>query len=509
MSNVHAAGLPRLGGAHPRPRREELVLWAAVGLTVSLALICAATGRGPGSNLVLAGLVGPLVLVSYQRALLAWPTLLGLILVVILFIPIRRYTVAANMPIELEPYRVLIAVVLALWLCALAGDPEVRWRATGLEAPIITTLLAILISLALNLGAVNAISELVLKQATFFVSYVLVVYFIVSVVAADRPLDRMLRLLTAGGTLLAIAALIEWQTGTNLFNGLGRVMPFLHYVDIGEPVVRGTGVRALGSAQHPIALGAALVMLIPLAVYLYRRDSWPGWLACGGILTAGALSTGSRTAALMLIVLLVVFIWLRRADSVRLIPYLLPLVVVIQIGMPGTLGTFRAILNPSYVLNEQSVEGGTGSGRVADLGPSLEEWTHKPLFGQGFGTRVTGTELQAGGTLTDDSGAQILDNQWLGSLLEIGAVGVLGLMWIFARAVRRLARRARADQSVDGFLAATIAASLAAYAVGLFTYDALAFIQVTFFGFVILAFGSVALRRPLVEPAGPPPTPTP
>ena len=64
-----------------------------------------------------------------------------------------------------------------------------------------------------------------------------------------------------------------------MFNGLGRVLPFLHYVDQGEGMMRGTGVRALGSAQHPIALGAALVMLLPLTVYLHQRDGSKIWFA--------------------------------------------------------------------------------------------------------------------------------------------------------------------------------------------------------------------------------------
>ncbi len=105
-------------------------------------------------------------------------------------------------------------------------------------------------------------------------------------------LDRMVRLLVGGGTLLAVLSLIEWRTGTNFFNGLQHVIPFLHYVDFGDHIARGTGFRALGSAQHPIALGAALVMLIPLTVYLYRRDEHPVWLVCGAILTLGALRIG-------------------------------------------------------------------------------------------------------------------------------------------------------------------------------------------------------------------------
>src|SRR3712207_8413987 len=53
-----------------------------------------------------------------QEVLLAWRTMLGAILAVILFVPIRRYTVAGSLPIELEPYRIVIMVVLACWCCA-------------------------------------------------------------------------------------------------------------------------------------------------------------------------------------------------------------------------------------------------------------------------------------------------------------------------------------------------------------------------------------------------------
>ena len=178
---------------------------------------------------------------------------------------------------------------------------------------------------------------------------------------------------------------------------------------------------------------------------------------------------------------------------------LIPLAIVIQIAMPGTLGTFKAILQPSYVIQEQSHDMGTGSGRIADLGPSLAEWSRTPFLGQGFGTRVVATDLGPGG-IGEAGGAQILDDQWLGTLLEIGAVARSLCSGSSPRGPPTRAPGARSDPGPDGWLMTALAASLIAYAVGMLTFDAFAFIQVTFLAFIMFGFMAVATRDE--EPAG-------
>jgi polysaccharide biosynthesis protein PslJ len=478
------------GGAGPWPgspaARSERRLWIVIGL--SLAGILALTlGDGP-ANLALGLVVVGLVLAAYQRVLLAWPTMLGLILVVIMFVPIRRYTVSGNLPFELEPYRILIAVVLGFWLCAVAADPRVRVRASGLEAPIGALLVAMLLSMAVNLPRVNAAGSTVIKNFTFFLSYVLVLYFVVSIVRSRRDLDRVIVLLVAGGTILAVAALVEWRTSTNLFNWYSHAAPFLHYVDEGIAQTRGSGFRARASAQHPIALTAALVMLLPLALYLYERHRNRIWLAAAALLALGALSTGSRTGMVMLMALLVSFLCIRFRDTVRLLPLLLPMIIVVQVAMPGTLGTMKSMLNPSYLIKEQSYDQGASAGRAADLGPALDRWATKPFLGSGFGTTV------ADPNAPKESEKQILDDQWLGSLLEIGAIGALALLWLYVRAARRLTAIARTRSGPDAWLATALAAAIISFAAGMLTFDAFAFIQVTFLAFVLLALSAVAAR---------------
>jgi O-antigen ligase len=241
-------------------------------------------------------------------------------------------------------------------------------------------------------------------------------------------------------------------------------------------------------------------MLTPLALYLYRRYRQRRWLFCAGALTAACASTISRTGIIMFFVVGVVFLWLRPRETRRLWPALLVLPVAIHFALPGTLGAIKQSFLPAGgLLAEQRASANTaGSGRIADLGPGLQLWQRQPVLGQGFGTQLV--NLDAGGVESN-----ILDNQWLGTLIGTGAIGFFGWLWFFVRAVRRFGTEAKRDESDRGWLLAAIAASIAAYAVGMLTFDAFAFIQVTFLLFIFVGLGSALMAEPptprAVEPS--------
>ena len=56
------------------------------------------------------------------------------LILVILFIPIRRYSLPGNLPFELEPYRLLVMLLLVGWGASLLVDPRIRFRRTGSKA---------------------------------------------------------------------------------------------------------------------------------------------------------------------------------------------------------------------------------------------------------------------------------------------------------------------------------------------------------------------------------------
>jgi polysaccharide biosynthesis protein PslJ len=427
--------------------------------------------------------------VAYKK-ILAWQTLIGLILVSIVFIPIRRYELPASLPFHLEPYRLLVAFVAVGWLTSLLIDPRVRLRTSGLEAPLGLYVMTILISLLANSHRVGTVSGEVYKRLAFFASFFILMYLIIGVIRRWRDVDLIARLLVVFGAILGVFAIIESWTYYNVFNHLSAVVPFLHLQVQNVPTLasRGGRLRVFASAQHPIALGALFAMLVPLGAYrawCYKRWYW--WIATL-LLLLGALVTGSRTAIVMLLVEAGIFLWLRPVDVRRFWPALIPILLLVHTAAPGALGSIRASFFPKGGIVAQQKNTPVGSGRLATLGPALHTEFKDPLVGEGFATRVTKPT-----PLVPVPNGPILDDQWLGILLETGVFGVACLLWMFIRFIRRAGREAKRDLSPRGWLLTAIAAGVAGYAVGMLFYDAFEFIQVTFMLFIFMGLGISAV----------------
>jgi O-antigen ligase len=457
-------------------------------LVASFGLLTLAILAGQTTSLVAPTLALTAVFAVAYRGLLSWPVLVATTIVVILFIPIRRYRLPGDLPFELEPYRLLVALIVVGWIVSLLVDPRVTLRRSGFEGPIALIVVAVSASLLVNPVRVEAVEPTVVKKTMFIASFVLVFYLITSSIRSLGSVELLTKVLVGGGAVVAAWAVVEARTGFNVFNHLAEAFPILDPFRVPAEESRGGRLRVFASGQHPIALGAMFVMLIPLAVYLRRRSYPRLWTAAAATLGLGALATVSRTSVVMLAAVGIVLAWYRPQQALRLWPLVVPALLVVHLALPGTLGSLRSAFTPpgGLVAEQRTGEGTRGSGRIADLGPGLREYSHKPLFGQGFGTRIVDRE---GGN------APILDNQWLGTLLELGILGALGWLWLFVRSVRRLTREAKRDESDTGWLLAALAAAIAAYAVGMFMFDAFAFIQVTFVLFVLLGLGACVLLQ--------------
>jgi hypothetical protein len=466
---------------------------SAAVLLSTLVVLAVAVASGKDAQLAAILVLVLSVLLAVARVLVRWENLVALIILVVMFVPIGFYDLPGHLPFNFELYRLVVAIVLFVWLTSLLIDPAVSLRRSVYDRPLALLVAAVVGSLLVNRGRVDALSSDVAKALIFFLSFILVYYFILSVVRTRAQAERTLRLMVLGMSVVAFFGVVERHTGYNVFNHLHSVMPFLHFKGGFLATERGGNLRVFASSQNPIALGAAFAMIIPLSIYL-GRTATKYWYLTSVLLLLGIAGSGSRTPIIMLLVTGGIFLWLKRQETVRLWPLLLPLVLVVHIAVPGALGTFRQAFFPAGgIVAQQTALPKNGNellagGRLRQLGPELRASEPHLLLGIGWGTRLTGFA-------NPKRNAPILDNQWLDTWLEIGIIGAGALGWVLLRAVRSLGRAAKraAPTAPEGWLYTALAASIGSFGVGIFFYDAFSFIQVTFIFWITLALSAVYL----------------
>lgn len=457
-------------------------------LTGGFGIIAAAILLGGGAAVVAVAVAFGMAVVAWQQAV-RWPAIAAFVLGVVLFIPIGRYSIPIQLPFDLEPYRLVVALVLVFWMAALLVDPDVRLRRTPFDIPIAIIVLAVLGSVAANPGRVLPLQAAVLKALTFFVSFVLVYYLFVSVVRTRRTVETLTKVLVSGTAVVAALAIVEQRTGFNAFDRMAEILPFQFNGSVETGRLGLT--RAVGSASHPIELGTLLAVSLPLGLAL-TFSAGRRWAIPTGVVAVGTMASVSRTPLLVLAAAGIVLLRLKPDDVKRLLPLVVPLVIVVKIALPGSIATVKNLFFPPGGLVAEherlarEADPLLAGGRIRLIRPMLEEASRKPVLGEGYGTRQTGF-------FNPLRNAPILDNQWLGLLLEAGAVGVIGWIALFSRAAARLGRASRRRAGPDGWLEAGFAAAIVGFAVGMFTFDALTFSQVTFVLWVMLGLSASLL----------------
>ncbi len=469
-----------LGVGDQRPSLPAVGLVGAVG-----ALMLASLLHPSAAFFIVVPLALILPIVYAYDWLLAWRQLVALLILVILFIPIQRYAMAGGLPFQLEPYRILVALMLAGWAASLLIDDRIKLRKSGFEGPIALIAVAAVLSELANRQRIAFLDVRpeVVKGLMFLASFFLIFYLIVSVVRTHADVERIVEVLCAGGGVLGIFAVIEYRTHSNPFDRLHSVMPFLTPLwSAGPGITRGGDLRVIASAQHPIALGGLFVMLVPLSIYLAMRPGKRIWWAVAALVGIGALSSVSRTSIVMFGAAGLIFLWVRPRETLRAWPLIVPAVLVIQFAIPGALRSIEASFFPpgGIVAQQQSHANYASKNRLSRWGPTLNEWQADPLVGEGFSTRQPALHPET----------FVLDDQWLKSLVETGILGVLGWAWLFGRSIRRLVRQGREDDENGGWLEIALAASVASFAAGMAFYDAFSFIQVTVILIMLLALGA-------------------
>ena len=271
-------------------------------------------------------------------------------------------------------------------------------------------------------------------------------------------LHALLRRIAAAAAALAVLGIAQFATGQPLTDLID--IPGLSVNTAFSGVAAREGfTRPAGTAVHPIEFGVVLSAALPIALAcamtMTTRAWWRRWFPVTAIAIAIPLSI-SRSAIVGTIVCLAVLApsW---SKSARRVMYACVGVLVVAFFMtiPGFLGTLSGLF--TGIGSDASAQSRTGSYAIA-----WEFIQQTPVVGRAFSTFLPAY--------------WILDNQYLGLIIEAGLVGLLDVgVFSWAQDPRRASRAVVAGDARHRQLGHALAVSVASAAVGCALYDLLAF----------------------------------
>jgi len=481
---------------------------AALGAALFAVALAHSPATAVAGAVAFAGSV-VLALRETHKPILTWPNAIVCLVLIIWLIPIRLYRLPIGLPFNLEPYRIaVLLLIFGLILGIMLGHLPVT--AAGHGKALFALGAIAFASQAVNWSSLDLPGQppVAFKTLSYFISFVAIFMLIAAGIQRYSDAKQILCGVVIGGAIVAVAAMYESRTRTNLFENLDHWIPGLVKQPREVLELRGGRLRVRGSAQHPIALGVALTMCVPLAIVLAQYAASQArkylWLAAAAVCTMGALVTVSRTVVAMAIVMTLVGLLVRPVQVLKYWPVLLVLPAIAHAVAPGTLGALYKSIFPEEGLaaDLQGRAGLGGSGRLADLAPGFDLWRESPLVGHGLGFVATTATPVAEGATQGATGFQIIfDNQYMATLVSLGALGLIAAVWVVWGAALKLTSSARRHrQGPEADLVAACALSCSGFAAAMLFFDAFAFVQVTIVFFIIAAVG-LRLRQLGLEPA--------
>lgn len=304
-------------------------------------------------------------------------------------------------------------------------------------------------------------------------------------IGLDR-LEAPLRVLVMSGGLVALIGIVQFVTGDAIVDvvQIPGLTPNTQLTSIYD---RGGFTRAAGTSTHPIEFGVVLAMILPVALHFAFADTHRGrfarWFPVATIALAIPI-TISRSAIVGVVVALVVLMptWppARRRISYLVIAALL---TGIYVAIPGMLGTLTRLFTGIS-------SDGSALSRTDSYALAFDFIKDSPIVGRGLGTFLPQY--------------RILDNQYLGLLIEVGILGTGLLLMLFVTAMWTAVRTraASTDPRARG-IAQALLAMVAAGATTFATFDAFGFPQASSLVFLGIGFigalANTARRQALGE----------
>ncbi|MCA1569571.1 MAG: hypothetical protein LC798_04465 [Chloroflexi bacterium] len=369
--------------------------------------------------------------------------------------------------IDLKFDRLVLPFVVGAWALALAagGALAPRIRLTWVHAALAAFVAAALASVVLSAHSLSQTGELDLsiKKVPLLLSYVSL-FVVVSSGVRRSEVRPFLTYTLILAVVCAFGLIVEYRFAVNLFFEIpSKLLPGIFSVaDPQSGAIDSVGRRSVrGPAE--VGLEAVTMMSFALTIGLVgvldekRRRQRLLYALAVCLIAAACFATFRKSALLAPASIVIVLLYHRREQLVKLAPIGLVMIVMVQSLTPGALHSVTA-----QFLRKDRTAVSTVSDRTADydaIRPDL--WTH-PALGRGYGSY-------------DHETYRILDSQILLLLIEMGVLG-LGLYLLVPTTVVAASRRAIASRDPARVTVGLVgAASGVCFIVTSTFYDALSF----------------------------------
>ena len=417
-------------------------------------------------------------------------TLAGVYIALLLVVPARL--VVARLPISLPPSMLFGLLLLMLWL--FGHFLNTLAMAKGRSA-VRTMLSALLVTQLITYGVAtrNFLPTDELNGADrALIAMVCVIGVALAVCDGVRGVDgvnSVMKVTICAVTFVSLVGILQFGLDIDLtrylkFPGLVPVLTDNSFI-----LERSGLRRPAGTTNHPIEFGIVCAVAVPLAAHYAFRARTRGepaarWFLCLLLLAMGAVVSLSRTAIIGLAVagVFLLLAWPKKRSGGALLVVGM-FVGAMQVGVPGLAGTIYGLF--AGIGTDSSI-----IARTDDYATAGKQIDLHPFFGRGFGTYLP-TKYGP------------LDNQYLGTIVENGYVGLFVMITLLVVAIGTglLVRRLTTDRTTRE-LGAAIAAAIGVLAAGAATFDLLYFGMATGLLFVLIGLAGALMRGVRAE-AGP------
>jgi O-antigen ligase len=398
--------------------------------------------------------------------------------------------IVSHLPLSLSAASLLGLGLGALWFCT---QLTTTLGAAKGRSPVRTMLLGYAFVLVLAFAS-SSMSYLPGDERSIG-DHALVVMFawiFAGLAACDgiRSRDRLyflLRVVVGAATFVAAVGALQFVVGFDANQYLKP--PGMHYSAEDPVVLTRSGVlRVSGTAAHPIEFGVFCAMVLPPALHLTTlpattRIRWWGRWASVALIASGVMFSVSRSAAISLLCVGTVLVvgWPRERRN-RMLLLVAAFLVVVQLMAPSILRTLFSLFRNAG--QDDSVRW-----RTRDYATAQELFAQHPLLGRGHGTWYAPKH-------------PVFDNQYLLTLVETGALGLLAVLGVIGAGVYAAARvlwssRVRPPGGMvaeDGDLTLSLIASLAVVIPTFATFDFMSLATVACLSFVLVGISGALLR---------------